>query len=278
MHKFVSYNQEIIPFSKTRLSGVSSAALYGKGVFTTLIIHNGVPFLMDKHWLRLIDHASRVGIDIGKFSCEVAQESLRSLIAKNQAEWSRARLTFFDESESAIWNPARESRTSLLIQTADIREVPDHLNITVSSFSLNSKSPFTNLKSCNYLENVLALEEAKLGGFDEAIRMNEREEIVSACMANVFWLKNEKLFTPHLNTGCLAGTTRELVADIARNIGFDYIETCADLNEVLSADEVFLTSSGLSIASALRIDNVRYRGDRTETLKQKYNAFVTSQN
>ena len=65
----------------------------------------------------------------------------------------------------------------------------------------------------------MALENAKAKGFDEAIRLNERGEVASACMANVFWIKDKKLFTPDLETGCLAGTTREFIIETAEKKG-----------------------------------------------------------
>ena len=87
------------------------------------------------------------------------------------------------------------------------------MTLTVSPYRINSKSPLAGVKSCNYLENILAWEAAKAHGFDEAIRLNEKGEIASACLANVFWKKNGEIFTPPLETGCLKGTTRGYVLE-----------------------------------------------------------------
>ena len=129
--------------------------------------------------------------------------------------------------------------------TADAREMPEVLRLMVSPFLVNSTSPLAGVKSCNYLENLLSLEEAKRRGFDEAIRLNEREEIVSASTANVFWIKNKKIYTPALETGCLAGTTREFLSE---NIAVHEVKS--QLNEIIEADEVFLTSAGIGVCPA----------------------------
>lgn len=129
--------------------------------------------------------------------------------------------------------------------TADLREIKSELLLSLSPFSINSKSPLVNIKSCNYLENLLALEEAKQRGFDETIRLNEKGEIVSASMANIFWVKKENIFTPSMETGCLAGTTREFLMD-----NFAVQEVKAGLNEINQADEIFLTSTGIGICRA----------------------------
>ena len=88
----------------------------------------------------------------------------------------------------------------------------------------------------------MSLDEARLGGANEAIRINERGQITSACMANVFWLSDGRLFTPALSTGCLPGTTRELVIE-----SLEVAEVEAQIDELRKADAIFLTSAGLGV-------------------------------
>jgi branched-subunit amino acid aminotransferase/4-amino-4-deoxychorismate lyase len=96
---------------------------------------------------------------------------------------------------------------------------------------------------------LIAKDEAKSRGFDEAIQLNERGEIASACMANLFWLKRGKLLTPSLKTGCLAGTTREFVLE-----SLDCEEIEAGIDELRNADQIFLTSAGLGVAPVAEFD------------------------
>lgn len=245
MRKYIYFNQQIIPAENAFLSAISSAPLYGKGVFTTVAIHDSIPFLWDKHWRRLTEHAGKVGISLIEFSEPAVEKSLLETIAQNNLQSGRARLTFFDESPSSVWQIASNSRTNLLIQTADLRPAPESFRLTVSPYPVNSTSPLAGVKSCNYLENILALEHAKAKGFDEAVRLNEKDEIVSACMANIFWRKNNKVYTPKLETGCLKGTTREFFME-----NFAVEERKAKLAELHKADEIFLTSAGLGIVKA----------------------------
>ena len=172
------------------------------------------------------------------------------LIEKNNFTNGRARITFFDESASKIWNFKTARQTGFLITTADLREVKENLRVGVSPYLINSTSPLANVKSCNYLENVIAFEEANGRNFDEAIRLNERGEIVSACMANVFWLKDGKLFTPSLKTGCLAGTMRESLLE-----KYKVAEVEEKLKILESADAIFLTSSGIGIVQIAEFNN-----------------------
>jgi branched-subunit amino acid aminotransferase/4-amino-4-deoxychorismate lyase len=261
MHKFVSYNRKILLNSAINLPAISSAALYGKGIFTTLAVYDSKPFLWEKHWRRLIENAEKLGIDLLNFDEDTVIKSLFELIAKNEISNARVRITFFDTSANSIWETESRIKTSLLIQTSDFRAISEKLNLTISPFQINSKSPITNIKSCNYLENILAYEDAKLKVFDEAIRLNECGEIASACLANVFWVKNQKLFTPDLETGCLAGTMREFIIETAIEKRFEMSFVKSNLDVLLVADEVFLTSSALNIASVRKIDDFYFNDE-----------------
>lgn len=271
MHKFVSFNHQIISAPNTFLSAVSAAALYGKGIFTTLAIYDGKPFLWEKHWQRLNANSKKIGVDLSEFSEETVIKSLSAIIEKNNLTRARVRLTFFGESASSIWQIKSKRQTSLLIVTAEFRSIPENLSLTVSPFRINSTSPLAGVKSCNYLENILALENAKSQGFDEAIRLNERGAITSACMANVFWVKGANLFTPSLKTGCLAGTMRAFVLE---NFAVEEREaTLAELNE---ANEIFLTSAGIEIAKVKSLDEKVFAGEFTNQLQKasRINKFM----
>ncbi len=243
MHFFVSFNRQITSAAEINLNALSSAALYGRGIFTSLAIYDKKPFLWEKHWRRLVDNAAKIGIDLSDFSEDFVSNLLTEIINQNKIKNARARITFFDESPSKIWTFDAKDKTSLLIQTADLKQPEENLTLTVSPFLINSTSPLAGVKSCNYLENILALEEARKRDFGEAIRLNERGEIVSVCMANIFWQKNGKLFTPSKKTGCLAGTTRELILE-KRQV----FEVEENLETLQNAEAIFLTSSGIGIA------------------------------
>ncbi len=249
MHPFVVYNQNIISFEEARLSAISNAALYGKGVFTTVAIYNQKPFLWEKHWRRLFANAKKISIKFSESNEKTIQHALSEIIKANNVKSGRARITIFDSTTSSIWHSNSNADPNCLIQTADFRLVKKNFRLIVSPFRLNSTSPLANVKSCNYLENTLALEKALAENFDEAIRLNERGEIVSACLANVFWKKGKMIFTPRIETGCLEGTTREFILE-----NFAVEEVVAELNNLKNADAIFLTSAGIGIVKVKIFD------------------------
>lgn len=264
MHPFVSFNHHICPPDQIYLSAVSSAAFYGKGVFTTLAVYGRKPFLWEKHWRRLIENASRIGLDLSDFDEEKIKSSLFETIRRNNIENGRARITFFDERASRIWPFETDRRTSVLMTTGDPHPF-ESLRLTVSPYSVNSKSPLAGVKSCNYLENILALEQAKADDFDEAVRLNERGRIVSACMSNVFWIKRGEIYTSALETGCLAGTTREFLLE-----NYPVEEKVVTLDELVEAEEIFLTSSGIGIGKVASFNRKKLAAARTSELEKEF--------
>ncbi len=270
MHAFASFNAKIISSGEIQLNAISSGAFYGSGVFTTAAIYDRQPFLWEKHWKRLSQNAETVGIDLPDLPEETVAKALSEIIDHNDVEIGRARITVFDESASSIWANKDNNKTSLLIITADLSEAKD-LSLTVSPYRINSMSPLAGVKSCNYLENLLALENAKSRGFDEAVRLNERGEVCSASLSNLFWIKDGRIFTPALETGCLAGTTREYLIE-----NFFAQEKIASADELIKAEEIFLTSAGIGIAGVGKFETRPLQNFITSTLRDKAFPFRRS--
>ncbi|PYS98781.1 MAG: hypothetical protein DMF63_14415 [Acidobacteria bacterium] len=248
-HRFASLNRRTVERSALNVPALASCALYGKGIFTTVAMHDYEPFMWDSHWRRLAANAQKVGIDLSEFGHDNVYGAFDDLVAQNCAGNGRVRITFFDESSTALWPYEAKQRTSMLITTADLLPVAENFKLAVSPHLINSTSPLAGVKSCNYLEKIIAKDEAKKRGFDEAIQLNERGEIASACMANVFWLKNGKLFTPSLRTGCLPGTTREFILE---NLECEEVEV--GIEALKTADEIFLTSAGIGVVQVAGFD------------------------
>lgn len=253
MHEAVSFNNQIIRAEDALISALSSASLYGLGIFTTIAVYDGTPFLWEKHWSRLKVNSAKLGIDISKVSEETVRRAFDQIVSDNAMENGRARITIFDESTGAVWRLDGRRESSILITTGEFRETPHNPRLTVSPFPINSASPLAGVKSCNYLEKTVAQNEAKERGFDEAVGVNEHGEVTSACMANLFWLKDGKLFTPSLETGCLAGTTREYLIGIV-----ECFEVRQPLESIREADAVFLTSAGIGMVQAAGIDELEF--------------------
>ncbi|MCO6510351.1 MAG: aminotransferase class IV [Aridibacter famidurans] len=224
-----------------RAAAVSRAVLYGKGVFTTIALYGGEPFEWLRHVERLAKNSLALGLELGPSAIEDLRNALTELAARNGTGDGKARITIFDLSAPKLWGGASDRHCSVLVQTSERPSATDPMALTVSPYLLNSSSPLAGLKTCNYLEPLLAKEEAARRGFDEAIRVNEKGIVTGCCLANLFWISRggEVLRTPSLSTGCLPGTTRGYVADRLRveevEFGLEELRTDAEAIFVTSA-------------------------------------------
>ncbi len=247
--------------TKARVAPVSSAMLYGRGVFTTLAIYDSKPFLWSKHWQRLSEHADKINIDLTGCTQQSVGEAMQKLLAVNQVKFGRARVIFLARSGQESWktNAPGQKKTDLLIMTGDVHKVPNAgLSLAVSPYRITTASPTTGIKSLNYLDRILSRDEARSRDFDEAVVLNERGEIVSATTANIFWAKGGTLHTPTLSTGLIAGVTRDCVIDIAARHFVPLVEGVYEMSDLTDADEIFLTSSVVGVAPVTTFDFRRY--------------------
>ncbi len=263
VHSRIILNNRLVEAARARIEAVTSATLYGRGVFTTLAVHGGRPFLWPEHWERLVSQAERLGIDRTSLDEATVEASLLRLIEANEVSEGRARITLLANAESGIWKAAGatgDNKTALLIITGEPRSghTDDGLALTVSPYRVNTHSPLTGIKSVNYLEHMLVREEARARDFDEAVRLNERGEIVSATMANLFWVTDGAIHTPALSTGALAGTTRARIITLAAELSMPLVEGVYELAQLSDADEIFLTSAGLGVGIVTTFDFHRY--------------------
>ncbi len=261
MHPVIYLNKVMLQATKARVAPVSSAMLYGRGVFTTVAIYKGRPFLWLEHWRRLEYHAERLSVDCTGLNGGNVGAAVGKLIAVNQVQNGLARVILLARSGRDVWKPRKEGnrKTDLLIMTGEAQKVsPAGMSLAVSPYRCNTFSPLVGIRSLNYLEQVLSWEEAQTRDFDEAVMLNERGELVSATMANIFWVKDGTLHTPALSTGAVAGITRAAIVELASKQFIPMIEGVYELSDLTEADEIFLTSASLGIAFVNTFDFRQY--------------------
>jgi 4-amino-4-deoxychorismate lyase len=260
LHPKIIFNHRLLEAGAARGEIVTATTLYGRGVFTTIAVYDRQPFLWHAHWWRLLEHAGRAGVEVSGFDEETARRSLEKLIAANAVKNGRARVTLLSRAARGVWEIRSATKTDLLMMTGEARALgPEGLALTVSPYRINTLSPLSGIKSVNYLEHVMAHEEARARDFDEAVALNERGEVASATLANLFWVTGGTVHTPALSTGALGGTTRARIISLAEELSVPLIEGVYDLSHLGAADEIFLTSAGLGLAIVTTFDFHRYK-------------------
>ena len=266
MNRLIYHNDQIIDAANSRIAPTAAGLLYGWGVFTTLRIYNGKTFGFDRHWKRLILHAERARIPVSLDQKHV-RRAIDKLIAANSVENGRARLTLL-KGDFGSWRADQSPETEFLIFTSsEAARPPADFALTISPYRILSTGLLAGVKQTAMLENLFALEEARSRGFNEAVLLNERGEMVSASAANIFWVQGDEVFTPSLGTGCVAGVTRHFIRQLTTRWKLHLVEGSFPIQRLLDAREVFLTSTAREVTIVSSFDSREYNARQARIAK-----------
>ena len=245
------------PAVEAKVSIFDRSFLYGDGLFETLRLHQGQPFLWDEHWRRLEAGANFLGIVL-PYDSATLRSALRELLRLCGQYEVSARIQVSRGVGPRGYSPRKCDRPTMVLT---LHSVPSPASNELVAWKLASTSyrqpagdRLAAYKNGNKLVNILAKREAEQGGADEAVLLNTSGHITETASCNIFWIEAATVHTPPVALGALAGVTREFVAQLARNEGWEVKETEAGLDRLQQADGVFLTTSGLGIVEAIRLD------------------------
>lgn len=258
-----------------RISPLDHGFTVGDGVFETLKVSEGVPFARDRHLRRLTSSAAGLGITIADLDAVGA----RLDAAAAASPWPLARLRVTITSGIGPAGSARgDSGLTELIVLVEAQPTPATAAVITVPWRRNEHSAIAGLKTTSYAENVVALERAAAAGASEALFANTRGQLCEGTGSNVFVVRAGAVLTPPLSSGCLAGITRGLVLEWGAAAGLDVREQDLDLDELESADEVFLTSSTRDVQPVSAIDGraLAAPGPVTQQLQQVWRANEAS--
>ena len=252
IHRFVFHNQELQPVEKTRWSPGQAGLICGWGLFTTVKIVQGEAFAYERHWRRVEKDAGITRLPL-TYSGAKVRVNLQEVIRANKVIDGCARI-YLVWNDVGIWKSSEERpEVDLVITTADLPAYPDLVRLTVREHGRHASSPLAGVKTISWLNSVWAASEAHREGFDEVVMLNERGEVSECTAANLFVVKNEKVFTPPLSSGCLEGVTRGVLMEIASEAGTSVGEQTLRMEDLLSADEVFITSTNRNVIGVKEI-------------------------
>jgi aminodeoxychorismate lyase len=248
---------------------------YGDGLFETMKMKNGKLVLEDEHFARLWKGMQVLQFSLPKhFDPDKLQGEILSLAKKNQHEQAaRIRITVF-RGEGGLYD-AIDNSPNYIIQTWSLPEHNGELNnngLDMGIYTTVKKSCdiLSNCKTNNYLPYVMAALEAKKQKWNDAIVLNTYGRVCDATIANIFFVKDEVTYTPALTEGPVAGVMRKHLLQQLNATGFKCIEKEITIEELLDADEVFLTNAIYTIRWVKSIQDKKF----TNSIIQKIYAAV----
>jgi branched-chain amino acid aminotransferase len=276
IHPNVFHNETLLPIEKVRLSPGQVGLICGWGIFTTLRISRGEAFAYERHWRRLEKDAAITRLPM-PYSAAKVRVHLHEVIRANQVTEGCARIYLVYNTAGFWQSDEKHPPVDLIIYSAGLPEHREIVRLALREHGRHAASPLSGVKSISWLNNVWAVAEAVRDGFDEVVMLNERGEVAECTSANIFAVKNGKILTPPLNSGCLEGVTRGILMEIAPEAGVSVVEQALRPEDLYSADEVFISSTNRNLISAGEIagHNIPAPGPVCNRLNDLFDAYVS---
>jgi branched-chain amino acid aminotransferase len=277
IHRFVFHNDEVKPVEKTRWSPGQGGLICGWGLFTTVRIVRGEAFAYERHWRRLEKDAALIRLPL-IYSGARVRVQLQELIRTNRVKEGCARIYLVWNTVGSWKSDEKMAEVDLVIATADLPHYPEMVRLALREHGRHAASPLAGVKTISWLDSVWAAEEAKREGYDEVVLLNERGEVSECTAANIFAVRNDKVITPPLSSGCLEGVTRGVLMEIAAEAGTTVVEQAMRPENLYAADEVFITSTNRNVIGvkeiAGRIIGAGVGGELTKKLDAAFETYL----
>lgn len=249
-------NGTIVEAGEARIDPTDRGFLLGDGLFETMLAREGHISFFDEHLLRLVSGADVMGIEMPVGPVHVEEACLELLEANGLDRAARAslRLTLTRGPAPRGLAIPEESSPTVLIGCAAAPNPPERLSAIVATPRRNPWSPSSRLKALPYLDNVLAKEEARMKGADEALMLETSGCLACASAANLFLWEGERLVTPSELCGILPGITRAALLELAPDMGIEVSEDEIAPARLAHASGAFVTNSLIGLVPLSRID------------------------
>ncbi len=259
MDQKIYLNGEFVSRGEAKISVYDHGLLYGDGVFEGLRTYNGRIFKLREHIDRLYKSAKYICLNIPFTKEKLIEATIKTARINGQKDCYIRIVVTRGEGDLGL-APEKCKNATIFVIVGKIELYPEKFCrggieiITVPTQRNNSQNLDPQVKSLNYLNNVLANIEAKNAGFKEAIMLN-REGFVTECTAdNVFIIENDVLKTPSTHMGVLDGITRGVVMEIAKKISIEVKEGTISRYNLFNAQECFLTGTAAEIIPIVKVD------------------------
>lgn len=242
-----------------KISVFDHGLLYGDGVFEGIRFYNRRVFRLERHIRRLYDSAKSILLTIPISPEEMTRAVLETCRA-NELTDGYIRLVVTRGTGPMGLSPFKCPKPSIIIIACGIQLYPEEAyqnGLTMATCATRRPHHDTlspQVKSLNYLNNIMAKVEAIQAGAEEGIMLNERGLVAECTGDNLFIVRDGRILTPPITAGALDGITREVVFEIANELGIPIREAEISRHDIYTADECFLTGTAAEVIAAVKLD------------------------
>jgi branched-chain amino acid aminotransferase len=276
---------ELLDEAAAKISVFDHGLLYGDGVFEGIRFYNGRIFRLEDHVRRLFESARAIMLnplwtqeEVCRFTCET--------VAANGLRDGYVRLVITRGTGELGLNPFLCPKPSMFIIASTIKLYPEEFYtnglavITCTTRRPTPGSLMPQVKSLNYLNNVMAKVEAIQANSLEAVMLNEQGYVAECTGDNLFIIKDGCVQTPLISDGALNGITRATIIELARSFDIPVVERSMTRYDIYIADECFLTGTAAEVIPVASLDQRKIGDGRpgpiTRRLIEAYQHLVNS--
>lgn len=258
----VNVNGTLRGANELHVSVLDRGFLYGDSVYEVIRTYEGRPFALGLHLDRLWRSAEMLEIEIPVARAGLI-ERVRETVTAAANKVTYIRIVVTRGAGEIALDPAYARDPLVVVIVAPLRRIPpewqeDGIRAALVPVGRGPEGSVPGgAKSGNYLANLMALGRARRAGAEEAILVDTAGLVTEGASSNVFAVRESRLFTPALDRALLEGITRGLVLDVARSIPLPVEERDVRPDDLLDANEVFITSTLREIVPVVRIDEQR---------------------
>lgn len=261
LKRLVSIDFRIVSAEEAVVPVMDRGFLYGDSVYEVVrTYHRTKVFLLDRHYQRLLHSAEQLHIQV-PFSISELSDHLAECMSKTDHPDHYIRMIVSrGEDERFDLAPSESPKLKTVVLVDHIKKFPAEyyevgVPVALVSIRRNLRTALDpNIKSGNYLNNVMAMQEAKKRGAADAVMLNVKDEVAEATASNVFAVRDGVVLTPPLESGILGGISRGLLKEVLEKHRVPFEERPIPKEEFLSSDELFLTGTIKEIMPVSQID------------------------
>jgi branched-chain amino acid aminotransferase len=268
---WIDNNGVLLPAGNPILKAPNRGFHYGEGIFETILVRNERIRLRDAHFGRLFSGLDRLRFTIpANFTRESLEAAILHLCRQNgHAALARVRLTVY-RADGGLYDP-EDLYPRYLIETAALNPADIALNekglaIDIFTGGMKSCDTLANLKSNNFLLYALAALYAREHRLNDCLVLNSHGRLADSTIANLFYRKDRDIVTPPLSEGCVAGVMRHYLLSTLPGAGFSVQQRPVTAEDLLDADEIFLSNALRGIRWVGTFRTSQYSCDLSRTI------------
>ncbi len=276
-------NGEFVKPQDANTSVMSHTLHYGSGMFEGIRAYKAEDgsiniFRLEEHVQRLIDSAKVYYINIPYTKQEII-DAIKKVVKANKFEncYIRA-LVYISEGFNTI-SITENMQVNLMVSCWELKENKSNVDLVVSSYRrvMSSQTPMQAKAIGNYMNSMLIRNEAQKRGANDGIALDMQGYVSETSTANIFYVKDNVIYSPDLSSSILNGITRLSIIKVLKDNGYKVVERKISRDELYYADEIFITGTACEVKGCNSVDDIKVGTGNypiSEFLKTKYKEIL----